>query len=58
MIVTHNMQQAARVSDRCAFFLVEEYGEPGRIIETNDTRKMFEAPDDPRTLDYVNGRFG
>ena len=58
IIVTHNMQQAARVSHRCAFFLVEEFGEPGRIIEVNDTGKMFEAPDDPRTLDYVTGRFG
>ncbi len=58
VIVTHNMQQALRVSDRCAFFLVEEFGEPGRIIETNDTTKMFDAPDDQRTLDYVMGRFG
>jgi phosphate transport system ATP-binding protein len=58
VIVTHNMQQAARVSDRCAFFLVEEIREPGRIVEVNDTKKMFEAPDDPRTLDYVTGRFG
>jgi phosphate transport system ATP-binding protein len=58
VIVTHNMQQAARVSHQCAFFLVEEFGEPGRIVEVNDTKKMFEAPDDPRTLDYVSGRFG
>ena len=58
VIVTHNMQQALRVSDRCAFFLVEEFGEPGRIIEANDTTKMFDAPEDPRTLDYVMGRFG
>ena len=58
VIVTHNMQQAARVSDRCAFFLVEEFGEPGRIIEFSETKKMFEEPDDPRTLDYVLGRFG
>jgi phosphate transport system ATP-binding protein len=58
VIVTHNMQQAARVSDQCAFFLVEELREPGRIIEVNDTKKMFESPDDPRTLDYVTGRFG
>jgi phosphate transport system ATP-binding protein len=58
VIVTHNMQQAARVSGRCAFFLVEELGEPGRIIEEGETRKMFEAPADPRTLDYVTGRFG
>jgi phosphate transport system ATP-binding protein len=58
VIVTHNMQQAARVSDVCAFFLVEELGEPGRIVEVGATKKMFEAPDDPRTLDYVTGRFG
>ncbi len=58
VIVTHNMQQAARVSDRCAFFLIEEQGEPGRIIEEGETRQLFEAPRDPRTLDYVTGRFG
>ena len=58
VIVTHNMQQAARVSHQCAFFLVEELGEPGRIVEVNETKKMFESPDDQRTLDYVTGRFG
>jgi phosphate transport system ATP-binding protein len=58
VIVTHNMQQAARVSHQCAFFLVEELGQPGRIIEIAETSKMFDAPDDPRTLDYVTGRFG
>jgi phosphate transport system ATP-binding protein len=58
VIVTHNMQQAARVSHQCAFFLVEEMKEPGRIIEVGETRKIFESPDDPRTLDYVTGRFG
>jgi phosphate transport system ATP-binding protein len=58
VIVTHNMQQASRVSDRCAFFLVEEMGEPGRIVEFGETTKLFEAPEDPRTLDYVTGRFG
>jgi phosphate transport system ATP-binding protein len=58
VIVTHNMQQAARVSQHCAFFLVEEQGAPGRIIESGDTDKLFESPDDPRTLDYVTGRFG
>jgi phosphate transport system ATP-binding protein len=58
VIVTHNMQQAARVSHQCAFFLVEELGEPGRIVEVGETKKMFESPDDPRTLDYVTGRFG
>jgi phosphate transport system ATP-binding protein len=58
VIVTHNMQQAARVSDQCAFFLVEEFGEPGRIVESGATKKLFEDPDDSRTLDYVMGRFG
>jgi phosphate transport system ATP-binding protein len=58
VIVTHNMQQAARVSDHCAFFLVEEFGEPGRIVEAGPTKKMFEDPNDQRTLDYVTGRFG
>jgi len=58
VIVTHNMQQAARVSNECAFFLVETMKEPGRIVESGETAKMFDAPEDPRTLDYVTGRFG
>jgi phosphate transport system ATP-binding protein len=58
VIVTHNMQQAARVSDTCAFFLVEELREPGRIVEAGDTKKMFDSPDDERTLAYVTGQFG
>jgi phosphate transport system ATP-binding protein len=58
VIVTHNMQQAARVSDRCAFFLVDAMGQPGHIVEQGETSKMFESPNDPRTLDYVQGRFG
>ena len=57
VIVTHNMQQAHRVSDSCAFFLAAE-NEPGRVIEQGPTEKMFGEPDDPRTLDYVMGRFG
>ncbi|WP_370749278.1 phosphate ABC transporter ATP-binding protein [Streptomyces sp. MnatMP-M17] len=57
VIVTHNMQQAARVSDRCAFFLAEQ-GTPGGIVEHGDTTAMFHSPADPRTSDYVNGRFG
>ena len=57
IIVTHNMQQAHRVSDACAFFLAAE-NEPGRIIEQGPTEKMFSAPEDPRTLAYVQGRFG
>ena len=58
VIVTHNMQQAVRVSDHCAFFLVEQLGQPGRIVESGLTRKLFETPDDERTLAYVTGRFG
>jgi phosphate transport system ATP-binding protein len=58
VIVTHNMQQAQRVSDDCAFFLVEEMGRPGRIVESGLTTQMFASPSDPRTLDYVSGRFG
>jgi phosphate transport system ATP-binding protein len=57
VIVTHNMQQALRVSDRCAFFLAAE-NEPGFVVEQGPTQKMFSNPDDPRTLDYVEGRFG
>ncbi|HEX9335064.1 MAG TPA: phosphate ABC transporter ATP-binding protein [Pseudonocardiaceae bacterium] len=57
VIVTHNMQQAARVSNRCAFFLAEQ-GTPGYIVEHGPTSAMFESPQDPRTSDYVNGRFG
>jgi len=57
VIVTHNMQQASRVSDNCAFFLAE-MGTPGGIVETGATRQIFDHPVDPRTYDYVNGRFG
>jgi phosphate transport system ATP-binding protein len=57
VIVTHNMQQAQRVSDRCAFFLAGE-NEPGRIVEQGSTEQIFTSPVDPRTLDYVSGRFG
>ena len=57
VIVTHNMQQANRVSDRCAFFLAEQ-GSPGVIVEHGPTSAMFTSPQDQRTLDYVNGRFG
>ncbi|GGL20074.1 phosphate import ATP-binding protein PstB [Cellulomonas gelida] len=57
VIVTHNMQQAARVSDRCAFFLAEA-GTPGGIVEHGPTAAMFGDPQDQRTADYVNGRFG
>jgi phosphate transport system ATP-binding protein len=57
VIVTHNMQQAARVSQQCAFFLAGP-GEPGTVVEFGPTDAMFNAPRDPRTADYVNGRFG
>jgi phosphate transport system ATP-binding protein len=57
VIVTHNMQQAQRVSHRCAFFLAAE-NEPGRIVEEGPTEQIFENPTDPRTADYVHGRFG
>jgi phosphate transport system ATP-binding protein len=57
IIVTHNMQQAMRVSDRCAFLLMGE-DKAGELIEFGPTAKLFSEPTDPRTLDYVNGRFG
>ena len=57
VIVTHNMQQAARVSQQCAFFLAE-MGTPGGIVEAGATEQIFGDPRDPRTEDYVNGRFG
>ncbi|WP_228562332.1 phosphate ABC transporter ATP-binding protein [Catenulispora rubra] len=57
VIVTHNMQQAARVSQNCAFFLAS-HDTPGRIVEAGPTRQLFEDPRDERTSDYVNGRFG
>ena len=52
VIVTHNMQQATRVSDKCAFFLL------GELIEYGDTDQMFSVPKDQRTEDYITGRFG
>ena len=52
VMVTHNMQQATRVSDKTAFFLM------GEVIEFNDTKKIFSSPEDKRTADYVSGRFG
>jgi phosphate transport system ATP-binding protein len=57
VIVTHNMQQAQRVSRRCAFFLAE-HNAPGVIVEQGLTTTMFDNPVDPRTADYVHGRFG
>ncbi|GGN90865.1 phosphate import ATP-binding protein PstB [Streptomyces albiflavescens] len=57
VIVTHNMQQAARVSQQCAFFLAEQ-GTPGGIVEHGPTEHIFGTPEDQRTADYVAGRFG
>ncbi len=57
VIVTHNMQQAVRVSDYTAFFLAEE-NQPGHVVEQGLTTEIFGNPHDQRTLDYVNGRFG
>lgn len=57
VIVTHNMQQAQRVSEFCAFFLAAE-NEPGYIVECGTTKDIFGHPKDPRTADYVHGRFG
>jgi phosphate transport system ATP-binding protein len=56
VIVTHNMQQASRVSDYCAFFLTD--GGPGHLVEADATRKIFTNPADSRTADYVQGKFG
>jgi phosphate transport system ATP-binding protein len=58
VIVTHNMQQAARVSDRTAFFSIESTGDPGRLVEFDDTAKIFQNPSEQRTEDYITGRFG
>jgi phosphate transport system ATP-binding protein len=58
VIVTHNMQQAQRVSDNCALFLVDGEGQPGHIVEAGPTAAVFGDPIDPRTADYVSGVFG
>ena len=58
VIVTHNMQQAARVSDHTAFFNLEATGKPGRLVEINNTEKIFSKPDQKATEDYISGRFG
>ena len=52
VMVTHNMQQAARIADKTAFFLL------GEVVEFDDTQKMFSNPKDQRTEDYITGRFG
>jgi phosphate transport system ATP-binding protein len=58
VIVTHNMQQAARVSDQTGFFNLRATGEPGRLVEIDDTEKMFSTPKERATEDYISGRFG
>jgi phosphate transport system ATP-binding protein len=58
VIVTHNMQQAARVSDRTGFFNLEATGKPGKLIEMDDTPKIFNNPSNKATEDYISGRFG
>ena len=58
VIVTHNMQQAARVSDATAFFNLKAHGQPGELIEMGPTEKIFHNPDQKATEDYITGRFG
>ena len=58
VIVTHNMQQAARVSDETGFFNLKATGQPGRLVEFNATKKMFSNPDETATEAYISGRFG
>jgi phosphate transport system ATP-binding protein len=58
VIVTHNMQQAARVSDDTGFFNLKATGEPGHLVEFNPTTKMFTNPDEESTEAYISGRFG
>ena len=58
VIVTHNMQQAARVSQTTAFFNLEAVGQPGKLVEINPTDQVFTAPHEKATEDYISGRFG
>ena len=58
VIVTHNMQQAARVSDTTGFFTIDGPGLPGRLVEIDATEKIFSNPSEKRTEDYITGRFG
>ena len=58
VIVTHNMQQAARASDVTAFFNLEESGKPGKLVEMGPTDEIFTRPKQKATEDYVSGRFG
>ena len=57
VIVTHNMQQAARVSDRTSFFMIDDAG-AGSLVEVDETQRLFTTPSDQRTEDYITGRFG
>ena len=57
-IVTHNMQQAARASDITGFFNLDSTGEPGHLVEVDETEKIFSNPTNKETEDYVSGRFG
>ena len=58
VIVTHNMQQAARVAETTAFFNLSAVGQPGQLVEMDDTQTIFSNPSDKRTEDYISGRFG
>jgi len=58
VIVTHNMQQAARVSSTTAFFNLAGVGQPGKLVEMGPTTKIFSSPTERATEDYVSGRFG
>jgi phosphate transport system ATP-binding protein len=58
VIVTHNMQQAARVSDYTGFFNIEGTGKPGKLVEMDETKTIFSQPTEKATEDYVSGRFG
>jgi phosphate transport system ATP-binding protein len=58
VIVTHNMQQASRVSDTTAFFTLDKTGDPGRLVEMDTTDRIFSNPAEKRTEDYITGRFG
>ncbi len=58
VIVTHNMQQAARCSDKTGFFNIEGTGKPGKLVEYDDTAKIFSNPSEKATEDYISGRFG
>src|SRR6195952_5009242 len=58
VIVTHNMQQAARVAEKTGFFNIAGTGQPGQLVEMNDTQTIFSNPSDQRTEDYISGRFG